>query len=86
MPGAAPRPPRANGAATQSYITGTNVLNRTTWKYQDWLAGYNGGPLRAPALRVPDRIMRQLRAGLRAAGLPVTDMPGSEFMAGRNPG
>jgi dihydrodipicolinate synthase/N-acetylneuraminate lyase len=77
---------QANGAATQSYITGTNVLNRTMWKYQDWLAGYNGGPLRAPALRVPDRIMRQLRAGLQAAGLPVTDAPDSEFIGGRNPG
>ena len=42
-------------AATQTYIAGTTVLNRTMWKYQDWLAGYNGGPLRAPAMRIPDR-------------------------------
>ena len=33
----------ANAAATQAYIGGTSVLNRTMWKYQDWLAGYNGG-------------------------------------------
>ena len=66
---------QANAAATQAYIAGTNVLNRTMWKYQDWLAGFNGGPLRAPAMRVPDRLMRQLRAGLQAAGLPVTDAP-----------
>jgi hypothetical protein len=30
--------------------------------------------------------MRHLRAGLQAAGLPVTDAPDSEFMGGRNPG
>jgi 4-hydroxy-tetrahydrodipicolinate synthase len=75
----------ANAAAAQSYAGGTGVLNRTTWKYQDWLAGYNGGPLRAPAMRAPDRIMRSLRAGLHAAGLPVTDSPDGEFMVGRNP-
>ena len=71
---------QANAAATQAYIAGTSVLNRTMWKYQDWLAGYNGGPLRAPAMRVPDRLMRQLRAGLQAAGLPVTDAPDSEYL------
>ena len=58
----------ASGAATAAYITGTTVLNRTMWKYQDWLAGYNGGPLRHPALRVPDRFMKSLRAGLEAVG------------------
>jgi 4-hydroxy-tetrahydrodipicolinate synthase len=75
----------ANAAAAQSYAGGTGVLNRTMWKYQDWLAGYNGGPLRAPAMRAPDRIMRSLRAGLHAAGLPVTESPDADFMAGRNP-
>ena len=72
-------------AATQAYIGGTSVLNRTTWKYQDWLAGYNGGPLRHPAMRIPDRFMKSLRAGLEAAGLPVTSDPDSEFWTGRNP-
>ena len=75
----------AASAATQAYIGGTTVLNRTMWKYQDWLAGYNGGPLRAPAMRVPDRLMRSLRAGLEAAGLPVTPDPDREFMIGRHP-
>src|SRR3954468_5117012 len=75
----------AAGAAMQSYISGTTVLNRTMWKYQDWLAGYNGGPLRHPAMRIPDRFMKSLRAGLEAAGLPVTSDPDSEFWTGRNP-
>lgn len=75
----------ANGAAAGSYAPGTGVLNRTMWKYQDWLAGFNGGPLRAPAMRVPDRFMKQLRQGLVASGLPVTADPDSAFMTGRHP-
>ncbi|MGE8202462.1 MAG: dihydrodipicolinate synthase family protein [Variovorax sp.] len=75
----------ANGAAAQSYAGGTGVLNRTMWKYQDWLAGFNGGPLRAPAMRVPDRLMKMLRQGLVASGLPVTQDPDSAYMVGRNP-
>ena len=75
----------ANGAAAQSYAGGTGVLNRTMWKYQDWLAGFNGGPLRAPAMRVPDRFMKSLRAGLQASGLPVTQDADVQFMVGRHP-
>jgi dihydrodipicolinate synthase/N-acetylneuraminate lyase len=75
----------ANGAAAQSYAGGTGVLNRSMWKYQDWLAGFNGGPLRAPAMRVPDRLMKMLRQGLVASGLPVTSDPDSGYMVGRHP-
>lgn len=75
----------ANGAAAQSYAGGTGVLNRTMWKYQDWLAGFNGGPLRGPAMRIPDRFMKMLRQGLAAAELPVTSDPDSAFMVGRFP-
>lgn len=69
----------------QADAGGTGVLNRTMWKYQDWLAGFNGGPLRAPAMRVPDRFMKSLRQGLVASGLPVTSDPDSAFMIGRYP-
>ncbi|MFT4288935.1 dihydrodipicolinate synthase family protein [Nocardioides sp.] len=75
----------ANDSVASSYLSSTGAINRTIWKYQDWLAGFNGGPLRAPAMRIPDRHMRTLRAGLVAAGLPVTDLPDSEFMVGRHP-
>lgn len=75
----------ANDQVTGAYMPGSNVINRTSWKYQDWLAGFNGGPLRAPSQRIPDRFMRVLRAGLTAAGLPVTDDPDSAFIVGRNP-
>ncbi|WP_059010309.1 dihydrodipicolinate synthase family protein [Streptomyces specialis] len=79
-------PPRqAHDAGTGGYLSATGGLTRTIWKYQAWLAGFGGGPRRAPAMRAPDRHMRTLRAGLSAAGLPVTDLPDSEFLRGRFP-
>ena len=59
----------ATMAAMQAYIGGTTVLNRTMWKYQDWLAGYNGGPLRAPADAHPRPLHEAVprRAGTRPA-------------------
>lgn len=75
----------ANGAVTQAYLSATGALNRSLWKYQDWLAGFNGGPLRAPTCRVPDRYMKQLRQALAASGLPVTSDPDAQYLVGRNP-
>lgn len=76
---------QAAGAAAGSYVPSTGVINRTHWKYKDWLAGFNGGPLRGPAMRVPDKIMKSLRKGLEDSGLPVTSDPDKEFMVGRFP-
>ncbi|MDH4377706.1 MAG: dihydrodipicolinate synthase family protein [Ramlibacter sp.] len=76
---------QAGGAAAQASVPGTNVLNRTVWKYQDWLAGFNGGPLRSPSPRAPDRFMKGMRQGLVASGLPVTSDPDSAFIVGRHP-
>jgi 4-hydroxy-tetrahydrodipicolinate synthase len=75
----------AYGAATGSYMGGTNSINRTHWKYMDWLAGFNGGPLRPPAQRIPDRWMKTLRQGLQAAKCEVTSDPDSQFVIGRFP-
>ncbi|WP_431778951.1 dihydrodipicolinate synthase family protein [Microbacterium aurantiacum] len=74
----------ANTAILTGSAIGTTVINRTGWKYQEWLAGFNGGALRAPAPRIPDRLMKQARQALIASGLPVTDLPDSEFVKGRN--
>jgi 4-hydroxy-tetrahydrodipicolinate synthase len=73
----------ANTAILVGSAVGTTVINRTGWKYQEWLAGFNGGALRAPAPRIPDRLMKQARQALAASGLPVTDLPDSEFVKGR---
>lgn len=75
----------ANAAVTQAYLPATGALNRSLWKYQDWLAGFNGGPLRTPTCRVPDRFMKQLRQALNTAGLPVTSDPDSQYLIGRHP-
>jgi dihydrodipicolinate synthase/N-acetylneuraminate lyase len=73
----------ANTAVSSTSTPGTNTINRTQWKYQEWLAGFNGGALRPPAAKLPDRYMKQLRAGLEASGLCVTDAPDEEFVRGR---
>lgn len=74
----------ANMAATRS-VEGANFLHRMMWKYQGWLSGFNGGPLRLPTMRLVDRQMRQLREAHRASGLPTTPDPDGEFFRGRNP-
>jgi 4-hydroxy-tetrahydrodipicolinate synthase len=76
---------QASGAATGAYMPGVNFINRTNWKYMDWLAGFNGGPLRAPSQRIPDRWMKTLRQGLQASKLEVTSDPDSQFVIGRFP-
>src|SRR5262249_41420266 len=79
-------PARLAGSAVQAAsVPGAGVLTRTAWKYQDWLAGFNGGPLRAPATRVPDPFMARLRKSLKDSGLPVTSDPDEAFMVGRHP-
>ncbi len=75
----------AQRAASNSYMPGTAFINRMDWKYQGWLSGFNGGPLRQPTMKIPDRNMRILREGLKKAGLNPTADPDSEFFVGRNP-
>jgi dihydrodipicolinate synthase/N-acetylneuraminate lyase len=75
---------------TQSAIGGatvalTSTVPRFVWKYQGWLLGFNGGPLRGPLQRINSAQMGQMRAAAVAAGLPVTDEPDAAFFAGRNP-
>ena len=74
---------RANGKI--GAFGGTNMVHRTAWKYQAWLNGYNGGPIRMPAARLLYDQMAMLRNGLTASGLPVTDAPDEAFFIGRNP-
>jgi len=75
----------ADAAVVGQALAGTQMVPRYLWKYQGWLNGFNGGPLRAPQMRINDGQMRQLRAGAVAAGLDVTETPDSRFLVGRNP-
>jgi dihydrodipicolinate synthase/N-acetylneuraminate lyase len=76
---------QVNMALMSEAAAGTSLVPRLMWKYQGWLNGFNGGPIRSPQPRLSDRQMTALRHGLRAAGLPVTGDPDAGFFAGRNP-
>ncbi|MFI1386121.1 dihydrodipicolinate synthase family protein [Embleya sp. NPDC020886] len=66
-------------------VAGANLVHRMQWKYQGWLNGFNGGPVRFPQMRIDDGQMRALRRGLVNAGLPVTGDDDAEFFVGRHP-
>jgi dihydrodipicolinate synthase/N-acetylneuraminate lyase len=77
---------RANSAIVGATVGLTSMVPRFVWKYQGWLNGFNGGPLRAPLQRINQAQMNQLRAAAVAAGLPVAEDPDEAFFVGRNPG
>jgi len=64
---------------------GNGLINRMMWKYEGWLQGYNGGPLRHPTARVYQRDMAALRRGQEIAGLNPTSDADELFFIGRNP-
>ena len=66
-------------------MAGGGLINRMVWKYQSWLQGYNGGPLRHPTHRIYEREMMVLRRGQEAAGMSPTKDPDEAFFVGRNP-
>ena len=66
-------------------IGGANTVHRMAWKYQAWLNGFNGGPLRQPTSRITSPQMSGLRKGLEKSGLPVTGDSDQDFFVGRNP-
>jgi 4-hydroxy-tetrahydrodipicolinate synthase len=76
---------RANSAIASATVALTQLVPRAVWKYQGWLLGFNGGPLRGPQQRITAAQMATLRAGAAAAGLPVTSDSDELFWVGRNP-
>jgi 4-hydroxy-tetrahydrodipicolinate synthase len=78
-------PARKVKASLAGALHGGNFLNRQAWKFQGWLQGYNGGPLRMPTQRIHDPQMTALRKGLLDAGLTPSMDPFREFFIGRNP-
>lgn len=76
---------RANSAIASATVALTSLVPRLVWKYQGWLNGLNGGPLRSPQQRINQAQMNQMRAAAAAAGLDVTDDPDEAFFVGRNP-
>ena len=67
-------------------VGGSNAVHRMGWKYQAWLTGFNGGPLRQPTSRLVSAQMNVLRAGAVAAGvIEHDDESDADFFTGRNP-
>lgn len=73
---------KAFGSVPQA---GNGLINRMMWKYEGWLQGYNGGPLRHPTARVYQRDMIALRRGQEIAGLNPTKDADELFFVGRHP-
>jgi 4-hydroxy-tetrahydrodipicolinate synthase len=78
-------PARKAKASVAPSLHGGAFINRQAWKFQGWLQGYNGGPLRQPTQRIHDHQMTVLRKGLADAGLKPSMDPFREFFIGRNP-
>ncbi len=76
---------RAHAAVCTPLVANTGLVPRMHWKYQAWLNGYNGGPIRQPHMRISAAQMGQLRAAAVASGLAVTADDDVLFYAGRNP-
>lgn len=74
---------KATGSLMKEANSGTVFVHRMLWKYQGWLQGFNGGPVRAPHMRLLDRQMSTLRSAAKASGLAITDEPDTEFFLGR---
>jgi dihydrodipicolinate synthase/N-acetylneuraminate lyase len=81
------QPARLARLADAASYAGANFLHRFNWKYMGWLQGYNGGPLRAPVMRVGDASMKRLRDALLRSGYALdadTEDP-RNFLRGRVP-
>lgn len=79
------QPARSANAAVGQITQTTGFINRMQWKFQGWLNGMNGGPLRQPTMKIPDRTMATLRRGLIESRLPCEQAPNQEFFVGRHP-
>jgi dihydrodipicolinate synthase/N-acetylneuraminate lyase len=76
---------RAHAAVCTPLVANTGLVPRMHWKYQAWLNGYNGGPIRQPHMRISAAQMATLRAAAERSGLDVTPDDDEAFYAGRNP-
>jgi 4-hydroxy-tetrahydrodipicolinate synthase len=78
-------PARKARQALAPQLHGGAFINRQAWKFQGWLQGYNGGPLRMPTQRIHDPQMQLLRKAAIDSGLNPSMDPFREFFIGRHP-
>jgi 4-hydroxy-tetrahydrodipicolinate synthase len=77
--------PARRARATTMQNGGANLVHRYVWKFQAWLNGYNGGPLRQPMMKLSEHQMRASAQGAIAAGIIDDHEPFEAFFVGRNP-
>jgi len=78
-------PARNARVAIQATFGGANFIHRYLWKYQAWLQGYNGGPMRQPVMKLSDAQMRAVRDPLLRSGFKLEEESPGAFFLGRNP-
>ena len=78
-------PARQARVAIQTTFAGGNFIHRYLWKYQGWLQGYNGGPMRQPVMKLGDGQMRNVRDGLVKSGFSPEEGDAIAFYQGRHP-
>jgi 4-hydroxy-tetrahydrodipicolinate synthase len=66
-------------------VAGGNTVHRMAWKYQAWLTGFNGGPLRMPTQRLVGPQLAGYRAAAKDAGILTATESDELFFVGRNP-
>jgi dihydrodipicolinate synthase/N-acetylneuraminate lyase len=78
---------RTRRLADLASFSGANFIHRTSWKYQSWLNGFNGGPMRLPTMRISAGSAAPLREAMIKAGTIPADTPAdlTGFYAGRIP-
>jgi hypothetical protein len=76
---------RAHAAVCTPLVANSGLVPRMHWKYQGWLTGYNGGPIRQPHMRISAAQMATLRTAAVKSGLAVTQDDDELFYTGRNP-
>lgn len=78
-------PARLMNLQVLSAAASSRSINRMVWKYQAWLVGYNGGPIRQPTMRIASSQMNGLRRALQASGIEPTADADADFFTGRHP-
>jgi 4-hydroxy-tetrahydrodipicolinate synthase len=81
------QPARMARLADMQSVAGANFIHRFSWKYQGWLNGMNGGPLRLPVMKLTNAQAFRLRDAFIRSGLVSEGTRGDlgEFFVGRNP-
>jgi len=77
------QPARTARMNVQGTVAGANLIHRYLWKYQAWLNGYNGGPMRQPVMKLGDGQMHAVRDPLIKCGFDISDEGPLDFYVGR---